>query len=82
MTEQVVTRRRVVSDDRPDTYREEASVDDAGTGLGVALAVALAIIAVLALFALARGVFNPAPSSTTIPSNTQVQPGTTPTPTQ
>jgi len=82
MAEEVVTRRRVLRDEGKPVVREETPVDDAGSGLSVALAVALAIIALLALFALARGVFNPPPSTTTSPTNIQVQPGTTPTPTR
>ena len=72
MAEEVVRRRRVLTDHDTDVVTDID--DDASSGLGVALAVALAIIAVLALFALARGVFTPAPASA--PTNVQIEPGT------
>jgi hypothetical protein len=74
MAEKVITRRRVLSDFGNDVIHEDVVEDSASSGLGVALAVALAIVALLALFALARGVFTPTTSST--PTNIQVNPGT------
>lgn len=65
MAEQIVSRRRVVR-----------NTDDT-TGLGIAIAIALVIVALLALFALARGAFNPIPSGST---PNQAQPGMNQTP--
>jgi hypothetical protein len=62
MEEQVITRRRVIRSD-------EDALGESGTG--AALAIALAVLALLALFALARGAFNPAPAEdSTVPSTT------------
>ncbi len=73
MAEEVIRRRRVLSDTADGFDSGEVVREDGTSGLGVALAVALAIIAVLALFALARGVFTPAPSTT--PNTVQINPG-------